>query len=345
MILDNPVKLDHCPLCLGTESIEDSVPEPNLYSEKLAYLLDKDETSLCNEYANWRCLFCGIFYKRRWFHQSIIRELFRESVATHPKGWDSVNSRFTRSNFQNVVAQWVQALELNDIPRIRLGQRELLSIVDSIIQPVGYDPKVVAHAIRKSKVSIILNAVPSILASMGEPAPFKRYSGFQSGELWEYIQERTGGFDTYAELGCPLWGLLSIAADRGCRAAYLVRDEPNYWGKECKQEGEYCVNRLLSNSGIVTAEWLDPSRYGVIGLFQYLDHLLELRPFLQRLFSKTNSAAVIIDSGGSPLAIQHVTGWSAASFSYVARLFGKQLHDDFDAIRPSGNRLYLLTPH
>jgi hypothetical protein len=266
-------------------------------------------------------------------------------VATHPKGWDSVNSRFTRSNFQNVVAQWVQALELNDIPRIRLGQRELLSIVDSIIQPVGYDPKVVAHAIRKSKVSIILNAVPSILASMGEPAPFKRYSGFQSGELWEYIQERTGGFDTYAELGCPLWGLLSIAADRGCRAAYLVRDEPNYWGKECKQEGEYCVNRLLSNSGIVTAEWLDPSRYGVIGLFQYLDHLLELRPFLQRLFSKTNSAAVIIDSGGSPLAIQHVTGWSAASFSYVARLFGKQLHDDFDAIRPSGNRLYLLTPH
>lgn len=345
MIIDNPVRLTHCPLCLGTKSVEDSVPQPNLYSEKLAYLLNKDETHICNEYANWRCLSCGIVYKRRWFSSSVIAELFRGSVATHPKGWDAVSKRFTRRNLQNVVDQWVQALQLNDKPKIRRGQRELLSIIDSITRPVGYDPILVENAIRENEVQSILKAVPPIFASMGMPAPFKRYSGFQSGELWEYIKERAGGIDSYAELGCPLWGLLSIAVDRGCRATYLIRDEPNYWGKGCRQEGEQCVNRLLSNPRIVSEKWPTANKYTVIGLFQYLDHLLDLRPFLQRLFSKTNSAAVIIDGGGLPLAIQHVTGWNAASFSYVARFYNKQLHDDFDAIRPSGNSLYLLTPH
>jgi hypothetical protein len=44
------------------------------------------------------------------------------------------------------------------------------------------------------------------------------------------------------------------------------------------------------------------------------------------------------------VAIQHVTGWTDDSFAFIARLFGTRLHDDFDAIRPSGNRLFLLTP-
>ena len=45
----------------------------------------------------------------------------------------------------------------------------------------------------------------------------------------------------------------------------------------------------------------------------------------------------------SPVAVQHMTGWTEACLDYVARLHGKRLHSDFEDIRASGNRLFLLT--
>ena len=81
----------------------------------------------------------------------------------------------------------------------------------------------------------------------------------------------------------------------------------------------------------------------MIGVFQYLDHLSDPRRFLSQLFGKADSAAVILDDGTAPVAIQHMTGWTEASMTYAATLFGKRIYADFDEIRPSGNALYLLT--
>lgn len=34
-------------------------------------------------------------FKRRWFSDSALRELFGRVVATHPKGWDAVCNGFS----------------------------------------------------------------------------------------------------------------------------------------------------------------------------------------------------------------------------------------------------------
>lgn len=338
------VTIDHCPLCGGTRHAEDSVPEPNLYSEKLAEILGADERRVLEEHANWRCLACGLLFKRRWFAPAVVGELFRGTVATHPKGWDAVLDRFSPAGFLGTVDAWARAREAGCGPDVRRGERELLSIVDSITAPSGFEPAVIAAAITNGDVVGIRAASAAITASIGEPAAFKRFSGFRSRSLWGYLQQRTGGFDAYAEVGCPLWGLLPLAVESGCRATYLVRDEPNYWGAGCVHAGQHCLVRLLSDHRIASAGWSEPGRQSVIGLFQYLDHLTDPRAFLGELFSKADSAAIIMDGIGAPVAIQHVTGWTEESFAYVAREFGRRLDAGFADIRPSGNWLFLLTP-
>lgn len=340
-----PTAIDRCPLCDSTAATEHSTPEPNLYSEKLAELLQQDERQLLRKHNNWLCSDCGLLFKRRWFAPAVIRELFRSAVPTHPRGWDTVLDRFSPAGFQQALKCWATAIERQAAPDVQRGERELLSIVDSITAPAGFEPASVATAVGCGDVVMLRALTPAITASIGEPAAFKRFAGFSSRTLWDYLQARTGGFSGYAEVGCPLWGLLTLAADAGCHATHLLRDEPNYWGPGCTSAGVHCLDRLLADSRIASAPWSAPADHlPLIGVFQYLDHLSAPGRFLEELFARADSAAIIMDGIGAPVAIQHVTGWTNDSFAFITRLFGKRLHDDFDAIRPSGNRLFLLTP-
>lgn len=323
--------------------VEESIPEPNLYSEKLAGLLCQDEDSVLEEHRNWRCSRCGLIFKRRWFSDEVIHELFSGEVGTHPKGWDAVGDRFSPSEFQRIVESWSRALAESATPQSRRAERELLSIVDAIPDPVDFDRAAVRRAIQSGEVARLHAAAPAVAGSIRNPAPFTRFTGFRSQRLWDYLQSRTGGFDHYAELGCPLWGLLPLAAASGVRATYLARAEINYWGEACINSGQHCSARLLCDPRIGSSQWADRRRYPVVGVFQYLDHLTAPENFLRELFDKADAAAVILDAMDSPLAVQHVTGWTEACLTYVARLHGRHLHSDFDDIRDSGNRLYLLT--
>lgn len=335
-------RLDRCPLCGDGRAAEDSIPRANLYSEMLAALLNQDEQDLLDSHANWRCRRCGLLYKREWFTEEAIAELFTDALATHPKGWDAVSDRFSPQGFRCSLDRWAGALARSAEPGIRRGRRELTSIIESISKPEGFASSAAVAAIADGDIAALRMMAPAVEASIGEPAAFRRFAGFRSASLWEYLQSRTGGFDTYAEVGCPLWGLLALAADSGVSATFLEREETNYWGPRCVNAGQRCISRLLADRRIGTAAWTASGHYPVIGLFQYLDHVNDPRGFLETLFTKTDSAAVILDGIGAPVAVQHLTGWTEESLNYVADLFGKQLHNDFDAIRPSGNVLYLL---
>lgn len=336
------VSVEHCPLCGGTRAVLDSFPTRNLYSEKLAELLNLSEATLLERHANWQCSACGLVYKRRWFSPSTLKSLFQGAVSQHPRGWDTVLGRFSPDTFLATVNQWAAAIKASAIPGIRRGERELLSILDSIQHPSGFDRAEAQSAVERQEAGRLRELAPAMASSIGTPVPFKRFAGFASPALWEYLQDKAGPLDNYAELGCPLWGLLPIAASRNTRATYLTRDEANYWGEACTHAGKHCLSRLLEDPRITAAPWSAPGRYQMVGLFQYLDHLAEPGDFLKELFAKADSATIVLDGMDAPLAIQHLTGWNHACLARVATTFGKQLHTDFDAIRPSGNQLYLL---
>ena len=158
------------------------------------------------------------------------------------------------------------------------------------------------------------------------------------------MEERAGSIHLYGEAGCPLWGLLRHADEKDVTAIFVQRDEPNYWGTGCRVDGQSCRKALLGQSGISARQWHDAwnARLDVFGLFQYLDHLEQPDQFIAEAAQRAHALAIILDDVNEPPAVQHFTGWPETAIETLAKRHGFQVHSDFDAIRASGNHLYLL---
>lgn len=323
------------------------MPPANLYSEILAALVGIDERELLARVRNVQCTRCGLIHKDRWFPPETLGRLFRERVPSHPRGWDVVSGRFTPDGFQVEVAAYGRALAANDQADIRRYRRALASIVDSIPELEGTsEGDALIGAIEAGDVRSLEAADARLREVMREPTPYKRFSGFSATVLWRYVESRLGRLESYAEVGCPLWGLLPRAAEHGCAATHLVRPEANYWSEGCRQDGLHCTERLAQAATVGTASWqaLPDRAYDAIGALQYLDHLERPGVFMDELFRRAKAAVLILDAVDRPVALQHFTGWTTTAISWLADRHRCRVHDDFDGIRASGNFLVLLQP-
>ncbi len=342
----NSTQITGCPLCKHHESRFHSYSLPNLYSEKIAEMLGTPEDEIIKAHANVECVNCGLIYKKQWFNSSALNTLFRSYVPTHPKGWDVVSGRFSVDNFYLELDLYRTALENNDHENISRYKRALASIIDSIdgfsSTKEGED---ILNAIKEEKPESIFKYKNVLKSSMNEPSAFKRFSGFSAPVMWDYIDQKCGGIRNYSELGCPLWGLMPHARKNNIEVTFYKRPEINYWSENCKSQNQHCSVFMNKAYGIPLKDWKDkPSKDGhVIGFFQYLDHLENPLEFMKDVFESFEVAAVILDGVDNPLAIQHFTGFTEESLQYIADRFGKTLHSDFEAIKPSGNVLYLYT--
>lgn len=345
-MMTNSVKA--CPLCGASERMFHSYPLPNLYSEKMAHVTGKSEQDLLDHFQNVICLHCGIIYKKETYPSSVIQSIFNDIVPDHPKGWDVMSGRFSAENFFLELGKYEAAIASHDIGQENRYRRALLSIVDSIYphEPNQDIKASLSEAITKKNLLFIKEQKDRLQLIINQPMPFKRFAGFSAPELWLYFESICGPIEQYDELGCPLWGLLSLAKSKGVDAQFVLRQELNYWGVQCRRNDTYCVDWLTQQHNVKKVsweeDWQSPKRQ-LVGFFQYLDHLEKPLEFLTSIFSKYNSAAIILDGVDEPVYIQHSTGWTSTALDYVRHQFGKMIHQDFSMIEPSGNRLYLFT--
>ena len=341
----NSIKAKECPLCGCSESQFHSYSLPNLYSEKIAKTSSISEEAIIASYANLSCLDCGLIYKKQWFSTEQLDTLFKNEVPTHPKGWDVVSRRFSAENFYHEVSLFSKAIAKGDQQNINRYTRALSSIIDSI---EGFshtkDGQDILGAIHQAKPYKLESYRPQLEKLIKQPAAFKRFSGFSAPSLWNYINDKCGGIRDYAELGCPLWGLMPLAAHKNIPVTYYKRNEVNYWSENCKNKGVHCSDFIHQEFGIPIHSWEEKfnSKRQLIGLFQYLDHLEDPLVFMDEVFERFEAAAIILDGVDNPLAIQHFTGFTEKSLHYIAHRFNKKLHSDFEQIKPSENVLYLF---
>ena len=342
----NSIKTKKCPLCGCSRSQFHSHSLPNLYSEKIAKIASIPEEDIIASYANLSCLDCGLIYKKQWFSTEQLHALFKNEVPTHPKGWDVVSGRFSAENFYHEVSLFSKAIAEGNQENINRYTRALSSIIDSI---GGFshtkDGQDILEAIHQAKPYKLESYRSQLEKLIKQPAAFKRFSGFSAPSLWNYINDKCGGIRDYAELGCPLWGLMPLAAHKNIPVTYYKRNEVNYWSENCKNKGVHCSGFIHQEFGIPIHSWEEKfnSKRQLIGLFQYLDHLEDPLVFMDEIFERFEAAAVILDGVDNPLAIQHFTGFTEKSLHYIAHRFNKKLHSDFDQIKPSANVLYLFT--
>ena len=339
------VRIEKCPLCGHEESKFHSHSLPNLYSEKIANMTGISEDEIIETHANVSCLNCGLIYKRNWFSSESLDTLFRNYVSTHPKGLDIVSGRFSAKNFFHELGLFKKAIEESDTENRNRYKRALSSIIDSID---GFsetkEGKDILNSIQDENPDHILQYKTLLEESIREPSAFKRFSGFSAPVMWDYIKDKCNGIENYAELGCPLWGLMAHAVKQDVPVTFYQRPEVNYWSENCQNKGLHCSEFMSKHYGIPRKPWSNrpKEKQHIIGFFQYLDHLENPMAFMKEVFDAFEVAAVILDGVDNPLAIQHFTGFTEESLQYIADKFNKTLHSDFEAIKPSGNVLYLF---
>ena len=339
------IEIEKCPLCGSSESEFHSKSQPNLYSEKIADIAGIPEEDMIDSHVNLSCLNCGLIYKKHWFTSEQLDTLFKKYVPTHPKGWDVVLGRFSADNFFYETSLYTKALKDKDQENINRYKRALSSIIDSVDDlSESSEGKDMLSAIANEQPEKLLSYKTLLENKIKEPSAFKRFSGFSAPILWDYINDKCEGIRNYAELGCPLWGLMPHASQQNVPVVFYQRPEVNYWSENCKTKGVHCSAYIHQEYNIPLKAWSDKpkTKQHVLGFFQYLDHLENPLQFMDEVFESFEVAAVILDSVDNPLAIQHFTGFTEQSLQYIADKFGKTLHSDFEAIKPSHNVLYLF---
>lgn len=334
-----------CPLCGSARTDAESVPPANLYSEQLALVAGCDEAQLLELVRNRRCADCCLWYKPRWFRPQALRTLFTDRVPGHPKGWDAVSDRFSENGFAREVDAYRRAIAAGSALDGARYRRSLASIVDSIIGIDGTAlQRQLLDAIAGADVDALDALLPSLRGRFDEPVAFKRFSGFSSRGLWQWMESHVGPVHRYGEVGCPLWGQLARLEPDAVQRHFFLRPENNYWGDGCRSNGQHCSQRLAAGGGVHLQPWPPAAdlRLDVLGAFQYLDHLEDPAAFVAEAFRGARALLLILDGADAPLAIQHFTGWDGRTIARLAAAHGKRVADDFHTIEASGNRAWLL---
>ena len=339
------VDVPACPLCGSAHGDAESTAPANLYSEQLALLADCDEALLLERVRNRRCAACGLWYKPRWFRQDALRSLFTRHVPDHPKGWDAVSGRFSEAGFAREVEGYRQAIAADAALDIARCRRSLASIVDSI---TGLDGTPLQSGLLAAIEAGDIAALESLQASLhgcfAQPAAFKRFSGFSSPSLWDWMESHLGPVRRYGEVGCPLWGQLARPGQDGVQRQFFQRPENNYWGEGCRRNGQHCSQRLATSGCADLQPWppVAEPKLDALGAFQYLDHLEDPNAFVAQAMAGARALLLILDGVDAPLAIQHFSGWDRRPLERLATAHGKRLVSGFSAIEASGNRAWLL---
>jgi hypothetical protein len=339
------VEVRACPLCGSARGDAESVAPANLYSEQLALVVGCDEARLLETVHNRRCADCGLWYKPSWFRPDVLRVLFTERVPSHPKGWDAVSDRFSERGFAQEVEAYRRAVAGGSALEGARCRRSLASIVDSIVGIEGAPlRRQLLDAITGADADALEALQPALRGRFAEPAAFKRFSGFSSRLLWEWMESHVGPVHRYGEVGCPLWGQLARVTGDAVERHFFVRPENNYWGDGCRRDGRHCCQKLMDGGGIGLQPWPPAAdlRLDALGAFQYLDHLQDPVSFVAEALRGARALLLILDGVDAPLAIQHFTGWDAGTIARLADIHGKSVACDFTTIEASGNRAWLL---
>ena len=336
-----------CPLCGSENRSSHSHPKKNLYSEKISGLLEADEQELLSVLENLICNECGLIYKKNWFKPEVLKKLFNESVPLHPRGWDTLSGRFNSQTFYKELDLFALALNKRDVENVSRYKRALTSIIDSIQdKDLCFDRSDAFRHISNGDLDYFYINKKDVEISFGSPEQFKRFSGYESIDLWQYLNDRVKNIVNYAEIGCPLWGMLRLSSSMGISTSYISKQENNFWTDKCKSDGTTCVEKSLAISPKISKRmWNDllADKVDVLGVFQYIDHLEDPRGFFDEVFQRSPALLIVIEGALiSPTYIQHFSGWTEQPMRYVAKLYAKKVDTSFNATQQAGHFTFLL---
>lgn len=328
----NFVKVESCPLCKKNELLSFSSKYKNVYSDLISKDLSIDEKVLFEKNSVLKCKNCALIFWKYKLSNIFRKKLYSKILPNHPKGEDCLGKRF---NLLSLI---------NRLEKIDKLSNEKRRIIEGYLKSFKVKSK---SEYLKAK-NILSNEGLSIKSNKDfineifnrGPKELSRYLGFRETILNSLIRDifnDCGYIKKYIEYGCTSWGPMTNIIGSGKSCVSIIPNIDIFWN--CRSHSANCnsENYKIIDQGDISnfKSIFDGS---ICNFLLVLDHIDNPYEFLKEIIDSGAKFLIIVlekfkDHGDLP--IQHLTGWSKTSLSYLA----KELNADIKFIN-LGSELY-----
>ena len=317
-----------CPLCKTNNCESRKSIYLNVYSELIAEYLEINEKKLL-AFCNFQiCLNCSLYYWENQLSEKLRNSLYSEIIPVHPKGIDSTGKFFS---YEGLITKIKNAK--NDLSQIR-------RILDGYLLSFKFknddEKEIYSKAIlnfdelkNKELLQLIFKRGPKSLS---------RHAGFRETILNKYILENIekGVCKNYQyiEYGSPNWGPINPISEMRFKCLNIIPNISIFWNSSNNNSIGLQKFNVIHEKNIFLNE--DDFYGSTLGLILILDHIEEPLIFLKKFINVGIKSIIIIVEKiniNKGLPIQHLTGWSVDSLSYLAKNLGLNINfiDDNNA--------------
>ena len=338
--------IKNCPLCGSIKKSKVIKNNRNIYSYFLSKILNLKENFILRNMQNYKCQKCKLIYKKKWLYSKSIKKIYKDYQPSHPGGLNSLKKNFGKKKFIELIKRLKQLHNRRKHEVSDRIKREIIKILNStnnnkksfIKLKKIFIQKLVNNDLEyiKLKYLILSNLID-------KPKIYSQFAGFRSQEISNYYKKTINlkNINSYAEVGCPLWGNYNYFNKHWIKQYFININEKNFW-KADKKISENCLKYLSRSVNVLSKTNL--KQIDFVGIYNFLDHLEDPLKFFNKEFKNVKFYGIICEdiSLSKKIDCQHFSSWSHSSIMFLSKKIGFTICHKPIRLGNSNYKLYIL---
>jgi hypothetical protein len=338
--------IKNCPLCGSVKKSKIIKNNKNIYSYFLSKILNLKEDFVLSSMQNYKCEKCKLIYKKKWLYPKFIKKIYNVYQTTHPGGLNSLKKNFGKKKFIELIKKHKNFYNKKEYELSDRIKREIIKILNStndnknkfIKLKKKFIEKLVANDLEYIKHNYL------VLSNLiNKPKIYTQFSGFRSYEISSYLNKviNLKNINSYAEVGCPLWGNYNYFKKPWIKQYFINIDENNFW-KSDKKNSENCLKYLSTKIKVITKKNL--KQIDFVGIYSFLDHLENPLKFFNKDINNVKFYGIICEdiNLSKKIDCQHFSSWNYNSLIFLSKKIGYTICHKPIRLGSSIYKLYIL---
>ena len=338
--------IKNCPLCGSEKKSKVIKNNRNIYSYFLSKILNLKENFILRNMQNYKCQKCKLIYKKKWLYSKTIKKIYKDYQPTHPGGLNSLNKNFGKKKFIELINGLKQLHDKKKYDLYDRKKREIVKILNSTNNNknnfIKLKKKFIQKLVNNDLEYIKLNYL-NLSNLINKPKIYSQFAGFRSQEISNYYNKiiNLKNINSYAEVGCPLWGNYNYFNKHWIKQYFINIDEKNFW-KADKKISENCLKYLSRSVKVLSKKNL--KQIDFVGIYNFLDHLENPLKFFNKELKNVKFYGIICEdiSLSKKIDCQHFSSWSHSSIMFLSKKIGFTICHKPTRLGNSNYKLYIL---
>ena len=295
---------------------------------------------------NYKCINCELIYKKKWIYPKFVEEIYKKYQPTHPGGLNTLKKNFGKKKFLELLKKYDYFIDKNNFEFSEQKKREVIKILKSTKNCkrsfINLKKKFIKNLKNENIEYIKLNRF-KISDMIVKPKTYSQFSGFRSKEISRYFKKTIDlkNINSYAEIGCPLWGNYDYFNKPWIRQYFIESNEKNFW-KTCKKKNNNCLRYISKRIKVLKKS--DNKQIDFVGIYNFLDHLENPLKLFNKEIKNVKFLGMICEDIklSNKIDCQHFSSWNYKSIKFLSKKIGYTLYDKPLKLSNSIFKLYIL---